>query len=33
MCQFCAKGMAEKGWDWPSMMKVFYPGAGVTKAY
>lgn len=33
MCQFCAKGMAEKGWDWPSMMKLFYPGAGVTKAY
>ncbi|MBY0112109.1 MAG: SpoIID/LytB domain-containing protein [Phycisphaerales bacterium] len=33
MCQYCAKGMAEKGWDWPSMMKLFYPGAGVTKAY
>lgn len=33
MCQFCAKGMAEKGWDWPSMMKLFYPGAGTMKAY
>ncbi len=33
MCQYCAKGMAEKGWDWPSMMKLFYPGAGTMKAY
>lgn len=33
MCQYCAKGMAEKGWDWPAMMKLFYPGAGTMKAY
>lgn len=33
MCQFCAKGFAEQGSDWASMMKEFYPGADVRKAY
>lgn len=33
MCQFCAKGMAEKGMDWTQMARVFYPGASVESAY
>ncbi|MFZ4574514.1 MAG: SpoIID/LytB domain-containing protein [Phycisphaerales bacterium] len=33
MCQYCAKGMAEQGMDWPGMIAEFYPGAVVTKAY
>jgi stage II sporulation protein D len=33
LCQFCARGMAEQGSDWPSMVKDFYPGARVEKAY
>lgn len=33
MCQFCAKGMAEAGWDWPRMMRAFYPTSGTMKAY
>lgn len=33
MCQWCAKGMADQGMDWGSMLKEFYPGAEVVKAY
>lgn len=33
LCQFCARGMAEQGADWPSMVKDFYPGARIDKAY
>lgn len=33
MCQWCAKGFADLGWDWASMLKEFYPGAEVIKAY
>jgi len=33
MCQWCAKGMADAGLDWASMIKDFYPGAEVVKAY
>lgn len=33
LCQFCAKGFAERGLDWPTMLKEFYPGAGLKKAY
>lgn len=33
MCQWCAKGMADAGLDWRSMIKDFYPGAEVVKAY
>lgn len=33
MCQYCAKGMAENGWDWGTMVRKFYPGAEVQKAY
>mgnify|MGYP001195777816 CR=1 FL=1 len=33
MCQWCAKGMADQGMDWRSMMEAFYPGAEIVKAY
>lgn len=33
MCQYCAKGMAENGLDWGTMVRRFYPGAEVQKAY
>ena len=33
MCQYCAKGMAERGIDWNTMLKMFYPGAGLKKLY
>lgn len=33
MCQWCAKGFADLGWDWRKMMETFYPGVTVTKAY
>ncbi|MDX2118694.1 MAG: SpoIID/LytB domain-containing protein [Planctomycetota bacterium] len=33
MCQYCAKGMAERGMDYSTMLKLFYPGAGVKKLY
>jgi stage II sporulation protein D len=33
MCQWCAKGMADAGRDWRSMVNEFYPGADVVKAY
>jgi stage II sporulation protein D len=33
MCQWCAKGMADAGLDWRAMVKDFYPGAEVVKAY
>lgn len=33
MCQYCAKGMADNGMDWGTMVRKFYPGAEVKKAY
>jgi stage II sporulation protein D len=33
MCQWCAKGMADAGLDWRAMVRDFYPGAEVVKAY
>jgi SpoIID/LytB domain protein len=33
MCQWCAKGFADKGEDWRTMLKRFYPGADVVRAY
>jgi stage II sporulation protein D len=33
MCQWCAKGFADLGWDWSRMLKEFYPGAVVAEAY
>lgn len=33
MCQWCAKGLADRGMDWQSMIRGFYPGAEVVKAY
>lgn len=33
MCQWCAKGMADVGMDWRSMIEQFYPGAQITKLY
>lgn len=33
MCQYCAKGMADNGLDWGTMVRKFYPGAEVQKAY
>ncbi len=33
MCQWCAKGMAEAGLDWRSMIDQFYPGVDVRKLY
>ncbi len=33
MCQYCAKGMADARMDWPNMIRAFFPGASVTKAY
>lgn len=33
MCQFCAKGFAERGDEYRAMLLRFYPGASVEKAY
>ena len=33
MCQWCAKGMAEAGMDWHTMIVSFYPGVEIQKAY
>lgn len=33
LCQQCAKGFADEGWDWRRMMTQFYPGAELTKMY
>ncbi len=33
LCQWCAKGMAETGMDWRSMVEQFYPGAEVRRLY
>lgn len=33
MCQWCAKGMADSGMDWRSMIEQFYPGVDVRKMY
>jgi stage II sporulation protein D len=33
MCQWCAKGFAEKGKTWREMVPLFYPGAEVVRAF
>jgi stage II sporulation protein D len=33
MCQWCAKGFADLGQDYATMLRTFYPGTEVTKAY
>jgi stage II sporulation protein D len=33
MCQYCAKGMAERGESWKAMLATFYPGAKLVQAY
>jgi stage II sporulation protein D len=33
MCQWCAKGFAEKGEAWPAIVTRFYPGARVERVY
>jgi stage II sporulation protein D len=33
MCQYCSKGLAEKGMDYRRMLDLFYPGARLEKAY
>lgn len=33
LCQYCAKGFAERGQDAVTMLRAFYPGADVRKQY
>ncbi len=33
MCQWCAKGMAERGESWQKMVAAFYPGAEAVRVY
>ena len=33
MCQYCAKGFAERGMDATEMLGIFYPGSTVTRSY
>jgi stage II sporulation protein D len=33
MCQYCAKGLADKGMDYQRMLALFYPGARIEKVY
>lgn len=33
MCQYCAKGFAERGESWRGMLERFYPGANVERAW
>lgn len=33
MCQWCLKGLADRGVPWDQQVLIFYPGAGITKAY
>lgn len=33
MCQYCAKGFAERGEDWRTIVQRFYPGAKIVSAY
>lgn len=33
MCQYCAKGFAERGMDYRRMLVLFYPGAWIEKVY
>ncbi len=33
MCQWCAKGMADKGTAYRRMLEIFYPGARIRKIY
>jgi len=33
MCQYCAKGLSDRGDSAPKILETFYPGAKVVKAY
>ncbi len=33
LCQYCAKGFADRGEDWRTMIERFYPGARITTMY
>ena len=33
LCQWCSKGMAERGVSWRDMIANFYPGSQVSRAY
>ncbi|MBL8761432.1 MAG: SpoIID/LytB domain-containing protein [Phycisphaerae bacterium] len=33
MCQWCAKGMVERGKKWQQCIRVFYPGCSIRRAY
>jgi stage II sporulation protein D len=33
LCQWCAKGMADRAMDYPTMLREFYPGSLVQRAY
>lgn len=33
MCQWCAKGYADRGISWQEMLRRFYPGTKLTKGY
>lgn len=33
MCQYCAKGFADKGEEWETITRRFYPGAKLERAY
>jgi SpoIID/LytB domain protein len=33
LCQWCSKGMAERGVSWRDMITTFYPGAQISRAY
>jgi stage II sporulation protein D len=33
LCQYCAKGFAERGDDWRTMIERFYPGARIVPLY
>jgi stage II sporulation protein D len=33
MCQWCAKGYAERGITWQEMLRRFYPGTKIVKGY
>jgi SpoIID/LytB domain protein len=33
MCQFCANGFARRGETWQTMLRRFYPGASIVRAY
>jgi stage II sporulation protein D len=33
MCQWCAKGMVERGKKWQQCVRAFYPGCSIRRAY